>query len=959
MAAPTAIVYDGNRIIPAPRLSFNRNHRRSGDMSSIGTEHQVTLTGTLVGCKGWDFSGGDPEFYTGSDYPADSSLATCDKFNNLVLMQEQLRDLFNVNGDYGWFEIFNCDGETPRRWKARTLSVDFGEGSWTDIAQYTIVLGLQTDYETDDDLHIDHAESWNVQFDEENGGIYTLSHTLSTQSEEFSHTTSNTEDGWSIAKTWIDTRLVGSDYTGGAPSTIKNSYIFGVEGFYLSGYTAYDYTVGKSLDEFNGTYSITETWTLAKHPVFRTWNVTYNDPRDDYTNVTVSGEFRSLLNRTTSTEITPTNGDAAIEAFNIWEGIGGPWAEAHQSYIERGGCLSLGTCPVNKSITIVDESRGDGTETYGVATRTVQFSFEFSDSDSTAEVSINRTVNQSLFNDCETTISISGNIQGHECCVNTKLTNAQIALASLTSCSTEADAIYATLGGTKDLTQTRYIYTENEQRGTIDFSCEFTDEFEGLEIKEERTSIGWTCGDLKSDGESKNTYSVDGSIKVSCDGDMPEAPAPNTFDCDGDECCVLKRTNVTKDEKNKTVTYNYEWDNDCGPGLVEITVDTARGPMDCGHTHTTVGLSVQGIGCTSEAMLTNAEAAIAAIDPDEYAPINSCKLSERENTNKTRGTIQKTITYVNECDATVAITTTESYDNSDCAKQSLSIDGEIKGSCFAEGGGMAAAETLFLDYGADEFGDSLCLVSSRISKNDKDAIIRFNYEYRTCEDDGYDHTQVITVKTDEQTCGSEITISGTVTPFCDKDGVDSQTTIGAAAWATIEPTLETAADDECSSPAYAFDRRSTSVSTNQNNGQIQYTYVYQCQEMCSDLDGTLNQSVIINRERPADVVAVVPILGRTCGPVVQPKMTKTVEKWTVSIDLLYPKQCGCDYSQPTGLSGHIASIISSIGYCPTASSTYTERDTESWNPRLGRYTRNITYICECCVESLICSFECV
>ncbi len=221
MAAPTAILYDGNRIIPAPRLQFSRNHRRSGDQSIVGTEHQVTLTGSLVGCKGWDFSGGSPVFYTGNDYPADDPNTTCNKFANIVEMQEQLRDLFSTSGDYAWFEVIGCDG-LIRKWRARTISIDFSEGPWTDIAQYSITLGLQTDAITDEDLHIDHTENWDVQFDEESGGIYTLSHTLSCQSEEFANTVNDLSDGWKQAKAWIDARLAGTAYTDTTPVTIKN-----------------------------------------------------------------------------------------------------------------------------------------------------------------------------------------------------------------------------------------------------------------------------------------------------------------------------------------------------------------------------------------------------------------------------------------------------------------------------------------------------------------------------------------------------------------------------------------------------------------------------------------------------------------------------------------------------------------------------------------------------------------
>ncbi len=936
MAAPTAILYDGKRLIPAPQLQFSRNHRRSGDQSIIGTEHQVTLSGTLAGCKGWDFTSGSPEFYTGNDYPADDTISTCNKFANIVEMQDKLRELFSVNeaGEYGWFEVIGCDG-LIRKWRARVISLDFPEGQWTDIAPYTITLGLQTDNSSDDDLHIDHSESWDVQFEEEQGGIYSLSHTLSCQSEEFASNPGVISDGWIQAKSWLDTRIAGSDYTGGSPDTINNDLIFTSTGFNLVGYTSYDYTIQKSIDEFGGTYSITETWTLAKDPVFRTWTTNFSDPRDDYSTVSIEGEFRSFLNRTESTETAPTNASAALDAFNAW-GDAGAYSEANAAY---SGCGTLGSCAVNKSVTITEESRGDATATYGEATRTVQFSYEFSDSDPDAEVSITRATQTANFETCETRVTINGSIQGHTCdCGTTKLENAQTAYAAV-DCATEAAAIYSGVGTLQQVSST---YSENEKDGTVEFSCEFSDRFTGDYIEDERITVGWTCGDLGSDGTSKTTHSVEGSRKAICSGSMPTAKATSAYNCDGAGCCVLKRTSVTRDETAKVVNWNYEWDDDCGPGLVEITVEKNQGPGDCAHTQTTVNFSSQGIGCDSATMLANAQSALtAAGDPSDYAVSGSCQMSYKENKNTTRGSIQRSYIYTTQCDASLNVTTTDTFDATTCDDSSHSVEGEIKGHCWS--GQMAAAETLFLSHQPDDYANGSCLISSRIARNDNTNSIRFNYEFKTCED-GYEHTQTISTKTDEQDCCGEVSVSGNITPYCDADtGEAGMVAVGEAAWGTIQSTLSGVASGYCADTTVL---RSTSVSRNQNNGQISYTYNYSCCDTCSS--GVLKESVNITRDFAADVVAIVPILGRTCGPIIQNKGTKTVAKCTVSIDLLFSKDCDCGYGLPSGLDGIVAGIISSAGCCSTAYGTYTEKDTESWNPRTGKYTRNVTFICECC-----------
>jgi hypothetical protein len=403
----------------------------------------------------------------------------------------------------------------------------------------------------------------------------------------------------------------------------------------------------------------------------------------------------------------------------------------------------------------------------------------------------------------------------------------------------------------------------------------------------------------------------------------------------------LRRKSITKDEDNKTVSYTYDWDNECGPGLVEISVEKSRGPDNCDHWESTVEISVQGNGCDSATMLANAETALSTVVPANYAPVGSCQKSYRENRNVTRGNIRRSYTYTTECDATLDVTITEIFDQQNCEDSAHSVSGEIKGHCYT--GGMTAAEALYLSHGPDAYADGSCLVSSRVARNERSNTIRFDYEFKSC-DDGYEHEQTIATKTDDQDCCTDVTISGTITPFCDPDtGEAGLVATAEAAWTTIEATLEALAQSYCS---HTVKLRATNVSRNQKTGVITYSYNYQCCDTC--IDGVLKESINITREFPADVVAIVPILGRACGPIIQDKGTKTVEKCSIAIDLQFEKECGCSFAKPAGLEANVQGIISSAGCCADAYGTHLERDTESWNPRTGRYTRNVTYICECC-----------
>jgi hypothetical protein len=671
--------------------------------------------------------------------------------------------------------------------------------------------------------------------------------------------------------------------------------------------------------------------------VFRTWTIAYGDPRDDYTTVSIEGEFKSFLNRTTSTETAPTNGSAALTAYNTWEDASGPYTAANAAYTARSGCGTLGTCPVNKTVTIVEESRGDATATFGEATRTVQFAYEFSDSDADAEVSITRSTQTSNLETCETRVTISGQIQGHTCaCGTTKLANAQTAYAAI-NCATEAAAVYSGSGTLKAVSTT---YGENERDGTVEFSCEFSDKFTGDYIHDERSTVAWTCGDLRSDGTSKTVYSVEGSRKAVCDGSMPTAPATTTYNCNGDASCTLKRRSVTSDTQNKVVNWSYEWDNESGPGLVDISVEKTMGPEDCAYWQTNVTASVQGTGCTSADMSANAISALASFDPTTYAPSGSCQKTYKETSNPTKGSLQRSWEYTTECDATLNVSTTQTFDANSCDDSSHSVEGEIQGHCWS--GAMAAAETLFLSHQPSDYADGGYLTSSRVTRNDKTMSIRFAYDFAVSSEN-YEHAQTVNTKTDETNCCNEVTLGGTISPYCDQStGESGMVAVGEAAWATIEPTLAATAATYCTNPATL---RSTTVGRNLKNGQINYSYVYSCCDVT--VSGALSESVNITKEFPADVVAIVPVLGRTCGPIVQSKGTKTVEKCSIAIDLTFSKECS-SYAKPSGLEAAVQGIISSAGCCSGAYNSHTERDTESWNPRTGKYTRTVTFVCECC-----------
>jgi len=934
MTALTAVLYNGKRLIPAPEISFVKTVRRSADNSIIGAQYQAVITGTLVGCEGWNFSGATPEFYEGSDYPSSGTPDTCSKFTSIIKMQEKLRELFDDSNEYRWLEIVGCTGTSINKWRARTIDVNFPEGRWTDICPYTITLSLQTDNISNVDIYIDHTETWDVEFSEENGGIYTLRHTVSCQSEEFIDDNGETE-GWKSAKSWIESRLATSGYSSEDPTSIKNLYIFdsssdGV-GFNLSDdYSAYNYKIQKSLDEYSGIYSIVEEWTLAKDPVFRSWEVSYAKNRSEDTTISIQGSFRSFLNRD-SENSSPDNEDAALEAFNVWDANSGPYTEANSLYSSLDNTSgALGVCPVNKSVTINKESRGDGEETFGENVRIVNFSYEFSDKDSTAEVSITRTLNEQNFEKCEKRVTIQGNIQGHSCNDTTRLENAQAAFANLNIASLASD-LYE---GSGNLLRVSSNYSENEKDGVISFSYEYSDLFNSSGyVQDVIISSAWTCGDLGSDETSKTITTVSVTRRGLCSISIPSAPVSSTYSSYG----TLIRSTINTDDTNHTVSAIFEYSSDGGAGLVEISVNKSVGPEDCSVVNSVVEIAIQGNGCSSSVMFANAQSLFTPLNPSSYAPSGSNKISYTEAINRTRGSIRASYVFSTEQTAITEVRITEIQDSQNCAYLSYSIDGEIKGRCFVSGGGMADAESAFENHGLSDYSEYGYPISSRITRNEKRNTISFAYEFKNIPSN-YDHEQTIGIKTDASDGSIEVTISGNIVPFC--DGENDIVTSGEEAWATIEGTLNALATEEAEDTVYL---RNSLVSKNKKNGQVQYSNSYQVSSRC--VSGAIRESISISHSAPVAVIAEVPIVGRTCGPYLQDKNTKTSEKCTISINLLFPRSDGCSYTKPS-IELDPEEIIEAMGYCTEGG--YVIRDEDDWNVSTSQYSRVYTKICICC-----------
>lgn len=158
-----------------------------------------------------------------------------------------------------------------------------------------------------------------------------------------------------------------------------------------------------------------------------------------------------------------------------------------------------------------------------------------------------------------------------------------------------------------------------------------------------------------------------------------------------------------------------------------------------------------------------------------------------------------------------------------------------------------------------------------------------------------------------------------------------------------------------------------STSTNKRVGLINYNFVFDSSPPAV-IPGARFESIIINDNLPSDVFAIIPVLGRKKGPVIQSIGTVTERRRTLTVEVALTGVISTttqklqllnyrpDYSAiveaakptiipSTNLSNSNPNITTSgIKVNPQATKIYVEQDTETWDINTLRGSKNITWV---------------
>jgi hypothetical protein len=152
--------------------------------------------------------------------------------------------------------------------------------------------------------------------------------------------------------------------------------------------------------------------------------------------------------------------------------------------------------------------------------------------------------------------------------------------------------------------------------------------------------------------------------------------------------------------------------------------------------------------------------------------------------------------------------------------------------------------------------------------------------------------------------------------------------------------------------------KSIALATNEFTGEITYNVEFD-NRPTNFISGVLSESINVNDTYPGDVFAIIPVLGRTTGPVLQYIGGRTEYRRDVGIEILL------DYTDVPYSSGRNPLLLSkpslrepirsqlntlikqlSPAYEPGVRKYFLNPPSESWTPKEGRYSINLSWTYE-------------
>lgn len=255
------IIYNGFELRPVQSLTYSRSIDQQGDGRSLGSSIRATIAGTIVPVKI------DGVF---------ASVATDSRLTTVLEQQKLIRDALSVQGKI--FEVQGWDGAAPTKFNAKVVSIDFNDGLWFDKSDYSITFeSVNVAGETDGLEYVDSSgETWNF----EEGDLprtRKVTHNVSAKGKTVYDATGQIpKKAWEYAKDFCENRL-GLGYetaTDAQWSPLSGKDLATISESKPLSTNSWNYVVNETIDETDGNYSASESWTLNEHNYVEEYTIT-------------------------------------------------------------------------------------------------------------------------------------------------------------------------------------------------------------------------------------------------------------------------------------------------------------------------------------------------------------------------------------------------------------------------------------------------------------------------------------------------------------------------------------------------------------------------------------------------------------------------------------------------------------------------------------------------------------
>lgn len=189
-----------------------------------------------------------------------------------------------------------------------------------------------------------------------------------------------------------------------------------------------------------------------------------------------------------------------------------------------------------------------------------------------------------------------------------------------------------------------------------------------------------------------------------------------------------------------------------------------------------------------------------------------------------------------------------------------------------------------------------------------------------------------------------VVVQGTITGLQVSDNTDY--TVGSTRWANALSYWNNNVSNSTLSRAQELSGATLNpivlnyhVAENMPQGTITYSYEYN--NRASPLyPGAIHDNLTIEDDHQANVFAKITVLGRPLGPILQDIGSRTEQRRVITYEAQMPPQT------TTFVPAEPSTNSLFLELAPISTQLFVESDRETWQPRAGRYSRQVAYVYE-------------